>query len=225
MIPAAGRGARMGGKRKQLRCLGNAPLLRQTVLAFDRHPEIHHIIVVAPVDALKDVKAMLSGLEKLAGIVAGGVTRQKSVSNGIEALPDATDIVLVHDAARPFIDADVIANTIRAVARYGAAAVAVPVTDTVRYGREHVFMDSISRDNLYAMQTPQGFRRQMLEENVYMRAEHACTTDDVAIVQGQGWPVHIVDGRSHNIKITTPEDWILAEQMWPYFARARTKDE
>ena len=219
VIAAAGGGTRMGGLPKQFRELGNASLLHQTSLAFERHQDVQHIVVVAPSNALSRVGELLRSISKLDAVVAGGSTRQASVACGLRALPGEVDVVLVHDAARPFIDPADIAGVIATVGRYGAAALAVPVVDTVRYAESDIFTRDVSRENLFAMQTPQGFRRAILEEAFQACATEANATDDVTLVQQCGYPVRVVPGRSSNFKITSNTDWCRAERLWPEFAR------
>lgn len=219
LIPAAGQGVRMGGERKQFRLLGGKSLLLQTLLVFERHPEVTHLLVAVPPDVRDEVASDLSGsgVSKLHQVVAGGATRQDSVARALRAVPSSVDVVLVHDAVRPFIDEATITATIRAIEKHGAAAVAVPVSDTMRYGEEGVFGDSVAREGLFAMQTPQGFRRTVFEQ---AHAEAATSgyqaTDDVDLVQRAGFPVRIVPGSAFNLKITTPADWELADRLWAH---------
>ncbi len=220
LIPAAGEGTRLGGRRKQFRRLGGEPLLVQTLRVFERHPEIDHLLVAAPNEATEALEAELRrvGLTKLTAVVAGGATRQESVRAALAAVPEGVDVVLVHDAVRPFVEAEHLAAVIRAIRTDGAAALALPVVDTMRYGAKTGFGDSISREGLYRMQTPQGFRRDWFEE-AYDRAgeQHLQATDDVELVQRLGRQVQIVVGSPRNIKITTPEDWELAQLLWPHW--------
>jgi 2-C-methyl-D-erythritol 4-phosphate cytidylyltransferase len=219
LIPAAGQGVRMGGERKQFRLLGGKPLLLQTLLVFERHPDVAHLIVAVPPDVRDEVASELfrCGLTKLHKVVAGGTTRQDSVARALDAVPESADVVLVHDAVRPFIDDATISATIQAVEEHGAAAVAIPVSDTMRYGEGGVFGASVSRDGLFAMQTPQGFRRALFESAHAEAAKSGFqATDDVDLVQRAGYPVRIVPGSIFNLKITTPADWELADRLWAH---------
>lgn len=183
LVPAAGMGTRLGGRRKQFRLLGDRPLLAQTLLVFERHPGVGHVIVAAPEAEVRDVSDRLQaeGLSKLTAVVSGGTTRQDSVRHALRAVPAPVEVVLVHDAVRPFVRHDHVADVIASTRRYGAAALAVPVADTLRraaprrsaddadggepeLGDEPVFGDTVPREGLYRMQTPQGFRRAWLEE-------------------------------------------------------------
>jgi 2-C-methyl-D-erythritol 4-phosphate cytidylyltransferase len=221
-VPAAGEGTRLGGERKQLRELGGRPLLVQTLQAFESHPEIQHIIVAVPGELTSPVLAMLraSGLTKLSAVVPGGSTRQASVRAALQATPHSVEVVLVHDAVRPFLSAPRISAVIDAARVDGAAALAIPVSDTVRRGAGDRFGETVSRHDLYRMQTPQAFRHAILaaaHEEAFRSGRDA--TDDVDLVQQLGEPVRIVEGSPLNIKITTPLDWELAEILWPGWAK------
>ena len=220
LIPAAGQGTRLGGHRKQFRRLGGEPLLVQTLRVFERHGEVDYLLVAAPVEATDALEAEFRrvGLSKLTAVVAGGDTRQASVGAALKAVPSDVEVVLVHDAVRPFVAAAHLSAVIQAVREFGAAALALPVVDTVRYGLDAHFGDTVPRAGLYRMQTPQGCRRDWFEE----AHAQACrrpfqATDDVELVQRLGRPVQIVEGSPRNIKITTPEDWELAQLLWPHW--------
>ncbi len=236
VIPAAGAGRRLGGARKQFRTLGGAPVLVRTAEVFERHPEVEALVVVGPpgeAEALGD-ELRGHGLAKLHAIVGGGATRQASVGKGLAALPEAAGLVLVHDAVRPFLPADRLTAVIEAARRHGAAALAVPVADTVRRGEtdsgdaacgdaacgDAAFGETLPRDGLWRMQTPQAFRAE------WLRAAHAAAelggptgTDEVELVQRLGHGVRVVEGSALTFKITTPADWTLAEALWPVWER------
>ena len=214
VIPAAGKGSRLGGLPKQMRLLGGAPVLFRTTSIFDQHPAISSIVVVAHPDALEDTKEILKPLSKLYSVLAGGATRQESVMAGVAAVKEDVSIVLIHDVARPFVSARVISDVIEAVENTGAAAAALPIQDTVRYGNEGLFTKTASRDGLYAMQTPQGFRRSLLIKAMHQDSGHLWATDDVALMQRIGQPVRIVEGDPRNMKITTQSDWEWAKNIW-----------
>ncbi len=214
LIPAAGRGARMGGTRKQFRALGGKPVLVQTLLVFERHPEVDYLVVAAPADAVEQLREALvnEGLTKLAAVVSGGASRQDSVGCALAAAPEDTGVILVHDAVRPFVVPDHISTAIAAVRTHGAAALAVPVVDTLRRGTDGQFGATVPRDGLYRMQTPQGCRHDWFEQAHARAREHGYqATDDVDLVQQAGFPVQIIAGSIDNIKITTPDDWVQAQ--------------
>ncbi len=226
LIPAAGEGTRLGGRRKQFRRLGGEPLLVQTLRVFERHPDVNYLLVAAPGEATHALEVELRrvGLSKLTAVVAGGATRQESVRSALAAVPEDVDVVLVHDAVRPFVKAKHLAAVIHAVRTKGAAALALPVVDTIRYGAKTGFTETVSRDDLYRMQTPQGFRRDWLEAaHAQACEEQVMATDDVELVQRLGEAVQIVVGSPRNIKITTPEDWELAQLLWPHWETSLTR--
>lgn len=224
LVPAAGQGKRLGGHRKQFRRLGGQPLLVQTLRVFERHPEVDDLIVAAPAEATSVLEHELKavGLTKLRNVIIGGATRQASVRAALAAVSPGTDVVLVHDAVRPFVAADKLSEVINAVRARGAASLAIPVVDTVRIGTAGCFGETVPRDRLFRMQTPQGFRRTWLMEAHEVAAQMGIrATDDVELVQRLGRSVHIVTGSPRNIKITTPEDWELAKLLWPHWEAAR----
>ncbi|MBR3723040.1 MAG: 2-C-methyl-D-erythritol 4-phosphate cytidylyltransferase, partial [Selenomonadaceae bacterium] len=145
-------------------------------------------------------------------IVIGGSERQYSVENGLKALPEKADIVLVHDAARPLISKDTIEKVISAAREKGAAIAAVPEKNTVKVVENGIITDTPKREKLYAAQTPQGFRRNVLL-NAYEKArkDGFLGTDDSSLVERMGIPVHIVIDDDKNIKLTTPSDLKMAE--------------
>lgn len=220
LVPAAGQGTRLGGRRKQFRMLGGQPLLIQTLRAFERHGAVDHLVVAAPPDYVRDTSDTLqaAGLTKLTAVVSGGTSRQHSVRLALRAVPSPVRVVLVHDAVRPFIAPEAIGAVVDAVQTQGAAAVAIPVADTLRKATDDVFEETVSRRGLYRMQTPQGCRRTLFEAaHRQATRDDFVATDDVELVQYLGHDVHIVPGSAHNFKITTPEDWILAQQLWPHW--------
>lgn len=214
IIPAAGSGSRLGGLPKQMRHLGDAPMLLHTAQVFDRHPGISCLVVVGPPTNLDVIKGILTPLKKPCQVVAGGATRNKSVEAGLKAVSESTSIVLVHDAARPFVSAQIISRVIKSTKIAGAAAVAMPVTDTVRYGKDGSFAKTISRDGLYTMQTPQGFKYDLLQRAFCQAEGISQATDDVVLMKHIGQSVRIVEGDRWNFKITTQSDWEWAQQIW-----------
>jgi 2-C-methyl-D-erythritol 4-phosphate cytidylyltransferase len=229
LIPAAGSGTRMGGERKQFRYLGGRPLLVQTLLPFEHHPLVQHIVVAAPADSLAFFEEELysAGITKLRGVVCGGSTRQDSVAHALGALPTSADVVLVHDAVRPFVQYDHISAIVEAIVEHGAAALAIPVTDTLRQGENEKFGVTMPRTGLYRMQTPQGFQRAIFEKAHEDAVRCGVqSTDDVALVMRLNQAVHIIEGGPENIKITTLGDWEMAKVLWAYWqAKVRNRHE
>ncbi|HEX6463522.1 MAG TPA: 2-C-methyl-D-erythritol 4-phosphate cytidylyltransferase [Vicinamibacterales bacterium] len=207
IIAAAGAGRRLGADRpKQLLDIGGRTMLEHSTSAFLGHPRVSDVIVVVP-DAM-----VIPG----ARVVRGGPRRQDSVANGFDAVPPDADVVLIHDAARPFVTADLIGRTIDAAATHGAAIAALQSRDTVkRVSRDGVITDTISRDEIYLAQTPQGFRRDVLAKAIAVGRSGAEATDEAMLAERAGFKVHVVDGDPGNVKITTEDDLAAA--------RSRTK--
>lgn len=222
LVPAAGQGARMGGIRKQYRLLGGEPLVVRTLRLFEDSPRVHYIVVAAPESDVASLAATVRehGIHKLHAVVAGRATRQASVAAALEAAPDETDVVMVHDGVRPFVPPACIDAVIEAAVQAGAAALAVPATDTLRRGEQGVFGGSVDRNGLFRVQTPQAFRRAwFVEAHRVAGSEGYEGTDDVALAERVGRQVAIVSGSPLNIKVTTPDDWILAEALWAFRER------
>ncbi len=219
IVPAAGSGNRMGRElSKQYLSLGGMPLLVHTLNVFEKCPLVDALLVVVPPP---DVEAVRTGmlprwnLKKLAGVIPGGKERQNSVRAGIEALDRDADIVIVHDAVRPFITVGLIENCIRAAEEEGAATVGVPVKDTVKeVGADGRVVRTCDRTLLWLTQTPQAFRRDIIE-NAHRAAvrDGYRGTDDTSLVERLGIAVRMIGGDYGNIKITTPEDLVIAEAL------------
>jgi 2-C-methyl-D-erythritol 4-phosphate cytidylyltransferase len=193
-------------------------MLVQVLLLFEHHPSVGHAVVAAPTDQVTPLTDRLQseGLSVLTAVVGGGDSRQASVRHALRAVPDPVETVLVHDAARPFVSAAQVRAVLTHVQTHGAASLAIPVADTLRRGTAEQLGETVPRNDLYRMQTPQGFRRSWLEAaHRHAAAEETLATDDVALVQNIGHDVVPVRGSRRNFKITTPEDWALAQQLWP----------
>jgi 2-C-methyl-D-erythritol 4-phosphate cytidylyltransferase len=223
VVVAAGRGVRAaaGGapERKQYRAIRGEPMLLRALRPFLGHPRVAAIVVVLPPEDEAAPPAWLAAAGP-GGIacVAGGDQRQQSVARGLAALPDECAVVLVHDAARPFADRALIDRVI-AVADLGAVAVpAVPVADTLKEAdAAGLVIRTVPRERLVAVQTPQGFPRATLEA-AHRRAVggeggEAAATDDATLCERLGAAVRIVAGSRRNIKVTTAEDFALADAL------------
>ena len=214
IIAAAGSGRRVGAaKPKQMLDIGGVSMLHHSVRAFVAHPRISEVILVLPEDAgavMLDSLA-LAGVEHLRA-VTGGARRQDSVANAFDQVSPDSDVVLIHDAARPFVSAALIDRTIAAAMTHGAAIAAVASRDTVKRVSDGVIRESIPRDTVYLAQTPQGFRREVLAAAVAAGRAGIEATDEAALAEGAGYPVHVVEGESGNVKITTAEDVEAARQ-------------
>ncbi|MHC1746655.1 MAG: 2-C-methyl-D-erythritol 4-phosphate cytidylyltransferase [Negativicutes bacterium] len=216
VIAAAGQGKRMGsGMNKTLISLLHQPVFGYSVRTFDACPAVDRlVIVVAPEETLQ-METLLSGmrLSKPWQVVAGGSERQYSIANALTVLNQKNGIIVVHDGARPLAESSLVAEVIRAAMEFGAAVAGVPVKDTVKLVDESNFVSqTLQRDRLWAIQTPQAFKAEVLYR-AYRQAmeEGFLGTDDSALVERLGVPVKIVRGSYCNIKITTPEDLCIAE--------------
>jgi 2-C-methyl-D-erythritol 4-phosphate cytidylyltransferase / 2-C-methyl-D-erythritol 2,4-cyclodiphosphate synthase len=215
IIAAGGAGRRLGGAvPKQLLELDGRSILERSVDAFAQHPAIAETIVVLPPDLAAAPPAWLIARGSRVRVVAGGERRQDSVAMGFDAVDASTDVVLVHDAARPFVTADVISRVIAATAAHGAAIAGVRVSDTVKRVEtgtgDPVIVETISRDTLYLAQTPQGFAHRVLRDAVALGRSGVEATDEAALAERAGHHVSIVDGARSNMKITTSEDFEAA---------------
>jgi 2-C-methyl-D-erythritol 4-phosphate cytidylyltransferase len=203
---------------KQYRPIAGVPMVLRALRPFTAHADVAQVVLVLPPGDAADPPAFLAGLfGELLSIVPGGAERGESVSAGLAALRSECDIVLVHDAARPFVERSVI-DAVIAVARAGEGAVpGVPVRDTLKQtspADPAKVERTLPREGLWRAQTPQGFPRAMLVR-AYARASRdgQRATDDAALVEACGEAVRLVPDSPHNLKITTPEDLALAELL------------
>ena len=216
VIAAGGAGLRMGTELpKQFMRIGGLTVLARTTEAFENNASVDDIYVVAGADRTEDCRAALAGpFVKLRDICAGGATRQASVFAGLSALPAEVDLVLVHDAVRPFVSQACIDRVLRCAAEKGAAAAALPVKDTIKAARDGVFTETLDRGALFAMQTPQGFLRPLLCAAHAAAARDGFTGTDDAVLLERIWEkVYLTEGDCDNIKLTTPEDAAAARAI------------
>ncbi len=218
IIAAAGEGKRLGAAvPKQLLDVGGRTILERSISAFVGHSRVDDVIVVLPA-AMVSASAgwMKTTPAPAVRIVAGGARRQDSVANAFASVSPDSDVVLVHDAARPFVSDDLISRAIEAAAEHGAAIVALPVRDTVkqveRRGASHVITGTIPRETIYLAQTPQAFRRDVLRDAIAAGRSGVDATDEAMLAEQAGHDVHVVEGDPANVKITTPEDLDLARR-------------
>jgi 2-C-methyl-D-erythritol 4-phosphate cytidylyltransferase len=221
VIPAGGSGTRLGGRLpKQFLKIGGEPILLTTARQLAGHPSVALVVVAAPGAYLARTRRVL---RPLAGrvtlkVVEGGAERQDSVWRALLAVPEDMDIVLVHDAVRPFVTCGLIDEVLRATVEAGAALCARPIAETVKRVSAGMVVETLDRRGLWAVQTPQGFRAALLREaHDKARREGVVATDDAMLVERLGQPVRVVAGLAANVKITTPEDLRRA--------RATTRDE
>jgi 2-C-methyl-D-erythritol 4-phosphate cytidylyltransferase len=215
IIVAAGKGTRLGGPLKQYRRLAGVPVVLRALRPFTSHPDIAQVALVLPpgeVTAPPDFLAELRGPALL--LVPGGAERRDSVAAGLAALRDDCAVVLVHDGARPFVDRDVIDGVIRGARAGEGAIAAVRLSDTLKEadptdpGR---VARTVSRERLWRAQTPQGFPRALLERAHAGSRQNGTATDDAALVEACGGVVRLVPDTPRNLKITTAEDFAVAE--------------
>ncbi|MGC8658830.1 MAG: 2-C-methyl-D-erythritol 4-phosphate cytidylyltransferase [Desulfomonilaceae bacterium] len=216
IVTAGGIGSRMGKNiPKQFLKLGGIPILALTLKVFENHPEIDFIVLTTPeryIDYCKSQIIQRYGFQKVRHVIQGSVTRQGSVLNGLKMAEDS-DFVLIHDGVRPLIEASVISMCIEAVKVHGAAISASPINDTVKRGAKFI-AETISRENLWLAHTPQAFRRSLiLHAHEKALADNFVGTDDASLVERLGVSVAIVQDSNYNIKITSPEDLLIAEQL------------
>ncbi len=222
LVPAAGMGRRMGATvNKQYLQLGGCSILARTLELFERHPAISRIIPILPADEIEYFKEQVlpdCGLTKLVAIVSGGKERQDSVRNGLQQLQligaQADSVVLVHDGVRPLIEPELISQLIDIAVLKGAAVVGVPVKDTIKEVEDGLIVATPERSRLWQVQTPQAFRFELLFR-AYQKAaqDNFAGTDDASLVERLGAQVVMVEGDYRNIKITTPEDLLIAEAL------------
>jgi len=227
IVPAAGIGKRLKFRyRKSFVPLAGRPMLFWSLRALERSPEIDGIVVVVHRSDIAATERLIAQarFKKVIRVVTGGATRTASVANGLKVLPKEFQWVAVHDAARPLVTPEVVAATVKAARNYGAAIAAVPVVPTVkeavnsqrsRQRRQGLWVKrTLNRNHLWAVQTPQVFRRGLLEKaHRHAQANGVSATDDSALVEALGNRVRIILGSSRNIKITTPEDLLVAEAL------------
>ena len=207
IIAAGGRGTRFGGDRlKQLVEVQGQPVLERSVRAFLSHPEINEVIVALPAELMDPPPHYLDR----AHLVRGGDRRQDSVANAFRAASTASDVVVIHDAARPFVSASLISRTIASAATNGAALAAIVARDTVKKVGHNTVLETLPRETIYLAQTPQAFRRHVLAAALAITDD---ATDEAALAERAGHTVHIVDGDASNIKITTADDLRVAEAL------------
>lgn len=207
LIVAAGSGSRLAAPvPKAFLDLGGRPLLAWSLAVFQAHPSIDRIVLLAPEARLEEARRIAAGFPKVAAVEPGGARRQDTVSAGLRSAgPGAKeDIVLVHDAARPFVTAPLIDRVVEAARRTGAAIPGVPPVDTVRSIASGRTIRLLDRNDLVLVQTPQGFRADLLARAY--AGEAGDVTDDAALVERLGLPVEVVPGDPDNFKITGPAD-------------------
>jgi 2-C-methyl-D-erythritol 4-phosphate cytidylyltransferase / 2-C-methyl-D-erythritol 2,4-cyclodiphosphate synthase len=238
IIAAGGAGRRLGGGvPKQMLEIGGRTLLQRSVDVFRNHPDIAEVIVALPSSMVGTPPDWLGSVR----LVVGGTRRQDSVANAFDVVPERTDIILVHDAARPFVTPSMISAVIHSAREHGAAIAAVPVSDTVKriargqgqaaggqgpgvrgQGSEAVgaIVETLPRDEIYLAQTPQGFRRDVLRDAIALGRSGVNATDEAGLAERAGHRVYVVPGDRSNVKITTAADLEIAREREPRIGSA-----
>ena len=216
IIVAAGGGSRMGGDLpKQFLPLGGRPLLDRTLSAFTASPRVDGVVLSLPPSLSNEVKESYRSVAKIIAVVDGGAERQDSVRNALAAVPGETEIILVHDAVRPFVSERLLGRCVDLAQEHGAVVPVVPVRDTVKqWDRAEKTLSTRDRSEIMLAQTPQGFRAGILRD-AYRKAQEEGRqgTDDASLVEGARVPVIPIPGEEGNIKITIPEDIRMAEGL------------
>ena len=216
VIVAAGKGRRMGTEiSKQFLPLCGKEILAHSVEKFEKAEKIRDIVLVTGEDSLLDVRDMAQeyGWKKIVSVVAGGKERQDSVWNGLQAVSDDTDIVLIHDGVRPFVTEDVLDHSIETAVEMGGCVAGVPAKDTIKVcNNENIAVATPDRSTLWQIQTPQTFRKDLIMQ-AYQKAKEDgfVGTDDASLAEYSGCPVKVIMGSYRNIKITTKEDLLIGE--------------
>ncbi len=219
LVPAAGKGLRMGGAvPKQFLSLGGEPLVVHSLRVLQASPVIDHIILAVPqadLDYCLNDLAVRFGFSKITKVVAGGKERQDSVRHALEHVSEETEIVVIHDAVRPFLTQQMLADAVASARRVGGAIVALPMRDTVKQvDAEHRIERTVDREPLWLAQTPQAFRRdRLLDAHRKAHVEGVHATDDAYLFEWAGHPVVVVEGSGENIKVTRPEDMVIGEAI------------
>jgi len=216
VIAAAGASERMGGEDKLFLEIHGAPVLAHSLMAFQNCNSIDEIVVVAGNDHLSRIGEICKhyGIGKASKIMLGGATRLESVINGVFAVSNKSQLIAIHDGARPCISEAVIMKAITAATKYHAAAPSVPVSSTLKKAENGTVLETISRDNLFEIQTPQVFTAELIKAALTNAQRKSLdVTDDCMAVELIGFPVHITDGSRTNIKLTTKEDIFLIDAI------------
>ena len=221
IIAAGGRGSRFGSAQpKQLVELAGIPILKRTVDAFLQGYPFDEVIVALPEELAVNPPSYLDDVM----VVTGGARRQDSVANAFREVAPSSQVIVVHDAARPLVTAALIERTVNAAYQHGAAIAALQARDTVKRGdASRIIRGTLPREEIFLAQTPQAFRVGVLRDALALASTASDATDEAMLAEQAGHHVHLVDGDPRNLKITTPEDLVLAEAALQHHPRpART---
>ncbi|MDE7292811.1 MAG: 2-C-methyl-D-erythritol 4-phosphate cytidylyltransferase [Oscillospiraceae bacterium] len=216
IIAAGGSGERMKGINKLMSMIGGMPVIAHSMRVFNELPEVMEIIVTAREEELAEIEKIAHdyGISKFACCVPGGKTRQQSVVNGLRQASRETELIAVHDGARPLVKGEYIKQCIKDAGIFGGAVLGVPVKDTIKEVRDGLITDTPDRRRLYIAQTPQIFKKKIYFDGVNFAEEHELDfTDDCQMAEAVGVRVAMTPSDYLNIKITTPEDLQIAELL------------
>ena len=217
VIAAAGSSDRMNGEDKIYADICGAPVLSHTLRAFQDSGLVSEIIIVTREENISRASAICEkfSISKAGRFVAGGSTRLESVHNGVRAVSRKSSLIAIHDGARACIDGDTIKKAIEAAAKHHAAAPGLPVTSTIKRVKNNAIVETVDREGLVEIQTPQVFDADLIKAALYAATEEAPNiTDDCQAVELLGFPVRVIEGSRDNIKITTREDITAAEEIF-----------
>ena len=206
----------MGGEDKILYELGGMPVLIHSLRPFEESELVDEIIIVTRRDAVVEISQLCKafGMTKVTKILPGGATRMDSVLIGLGEVEEGTELVAIHDGARPLLPREVLEHTVEKAAECGAAAPGIPAKDTMKVVEGGIIKETVPREQLYAIQTPQVFEVSLLRGALFKaKMEGAALTDDCSAVERLGYSVVVTPGSEENRKLTTPEDLLLAEAI------------
>jgi 2-C-methyl-D-erythritol 4-phosphate cytidylyltransferase len=214
IIVAAGSGERFKSEiPKQFLEINGKPVIVHTIERFQAAPSVDSIVLVLANDRIVEFGSLQKDPSKLSKIVAGGTNRAESVLNGLKAVAEDCEVVAVHDGARPLVSVEEIERTIAKAKETGAACLVAPVTDTIKSISGDAIAATLDRAKLRRALTPQAFRKDILRRAFELADLNGSVTDECYLVEKLGHPISLVEGSSRNIKITNPEDLILAEAL------------
>lgn len=218
IVVAAGSGSRMqSSEHKQFLKLCGSPMLALTLQIFENHPSVDEIILVSQKQELERVRIEILvpfKSRKVTQLVPGGACRKDSVIAGLSSVSAKSDFIAIHDGARPLLTPEMFDRVLIEAVRKGGAILAVPVTDTLkRTDARGLIRETVSRDRLWAAQTPQVFRAEWLHDAYEKLPDSVVATDDASVMSMAGYPVHLATGSWENIKVTVPDDLLLAEMI------------
>ncbi len=221
VVPAGGRGVRMGRKKPGILIAGQ-PVLRWTLDVFEATRGVAGVVVAVPAEDVGAWRRRLGDCRKLRAVVAGGAERQASVARALEAVPADVGWIVVHDGVRPCITPALVARVLAAARAHDAAVAALPVAETLKRGADGWVKETVDREGLWAVQTPQAFRAELLREaHRRVAVDGVGGTDDAVLVERLGVAVRLVPGLPGNVKITRPEDLPLAAALLRAARRTR----